>query len=274
MNRTSLTLIAGFALVAALAGGCQSASDGIGRFTGEEGATTGYERVTWDADVGEINPPSPDRRTVYVQFNDATGRDIQMRNELRDELKALGYQIVTNPDSAAYKLQVRITSFDRREAGDRRDGTGQVLQRTGTNTASRAGSAISCGGFIGDVIQGGASILGEKIGNDTTAREWCLVANFTLAEFVPEGVQTDNYSANQNRTGASNGTGNASGYTVGTRNTVDGQSQTMTTLKNHIEYRRTLTASTTKWNMSEQEAYDKLLPRLLKAAANALPSAI
>jgi hypothetical protein len=274
MNRTSLTLVAGFALVAALAGGCQSASNGLGRLTGEEGATNGYERVTWDADVGEINPPSPDRRTVYVQFNDATGRDTEMRNELRDELKARGYEIVMNPDTAAYKLQVRITSFDRREAGDRRDGTGQVLQRTGTNAASQAGSEIASGGIVDTVIDGVVGIFGETIRNDTTAREWCLVANFTLAEFVPEGVQTNNYASNQNRTGASNGAGNASGYTVGTRSTVDGQSQTMTTLKNHIEYRRTLTASTTKWNMSEQEAYDKLLPRLLKAAANALPSAI
>jgi hypothetical protein len=270
MKRNSLTLVAAFALVAALAGGCQS----IGDLAGEEGATNGYERVTWDADVGEINPPSPDRRTVYVQFNDATGRDIQMRNELRDELKALGYQVVMNPDTAAYKLQVRITSFDRREAGDRRDGTGRILERTGSDTASRAGEQVADGGILGTVVGGVGDLVGRRIGNDTIAKEWVLVANFTLAEFVPEGVETQNHSSTLNRAGATNGAYSASGYTGGDRMTRDGQSQSSTQLKNHREYRRTLTASTTKWNMSQQEAYDKLLPRLLKAAANALPSAI
>jgi hypothetical protein len=251
----SIFLIGTFLLSQA---GCRE----IGVMTGEENAT-GRERVTWDADLGEINPPSPERRTIYVQFNDATGRDIQMRTELRDELTKQGYQIVANPDTANYKLQLRLTSFDRREAGDRTDGTGRTVAHGSAGAAADASGS----GLLGNLV-------GRGVLNRANAKEWCLVANFTLAEFVPEGVETNVHSSTVNQTASRNGAGNASGATGGTRNTTDGASQNMTYLKNHIEYRRTLTASTTQTGLEEQEALDRLLPRLLKAAANALPSAL
>lgn len=257
-----------------LATGCQSVNKGIAGVTGEEAGTTGFERVTWDADVGEINPPSPERRTVYAQFNDASGQGVEMREDLREELKRLGYEVVSNPDTAAYKLQVRIISLDRREAGDRVDGTGQVLTSTTGRLGDRAAQQIGGGGLVGDLLGGVSDIFREGVVNRTTAKEWCLVANFTLAELVPEGVTTTNHSSTYNRTGSGSYAGNASGATGGSRSTGDGQSQAITQLKNHFEIRRTLTASTTKWDLDRDEALNRLLPRLLKAAANALPAAV
>jgi len=265
-----ILLVVGMCTAGALTTGCAS----IGALTGSEGATTGFEKVTWDADVGEINPPSPERRTVYVQFNDATGRGLQMREDLREELTSLGYAVVANPDNAAYKLQVRLISFDRREAGDRADGTSRALAGSSNSASQHVSRNVGGGGLLGTVLDGVGDLVGEGVRNRTTAREWCLVANFTLAEFVPEGVVTTNHSSTVNRTSSGNFAANASGSTGGGRDTVDGQTQTITQLNNHREIRRTLTASTSKWGLSEAEAYDRLLPRLRKAAANALPAAL
>jgi hypothetical protein len=270
LNRTRIVgtiLAAGLATLAL--GGCAT----IGGLTDSEDAA-GRVGCKWDVEPVQIDPPTADRRSLYVQFQDASGRGVEMRNELRREFEERGYEISMNPDTADYKVQVTIVSFDRREAGDRRDGTSHVIEGTTRGMAGQAGDSIASGGILGTALDGIGSLFGEGAKNRTTAKEWCLVASVTMAQRKEGGVATDLYSSHNTTATTYSGRSNASGYNDGRTATASGKQQYYSEMKNHLEFKSTLTAFSTKSNLKEPEARKVLIPRLVEAAANVLPSAI
>lgn len=267
MNRKYMLVFA--STLALIAGGCQS----IGKVTDEERAT-GITKVAWDTPPDVIDPPSKERNTIYVQFNDASGRGMEMRDDLRAELRKRGYQVIMDPDTAEYKLQVSVVQFDRRECGDRTDPTGRTLANGGHDVTQRAADRVTDGGILGTIGGVISDVVGRGIENRVTSKEWCMVASFTLAQRDPNGVRTQKSSLQESLSSVYSSSPTSSGSMSGRRDSLDTQSQSGERMKNYWEFKRTLTATTTKWDLKEQEAHDELLPRLLRAAAEALPSNI
>ncbi len=257
----SLLLTTAASLAATPLTGCTS----IGSATHSEDAA-GREGLVLDGTFDLIDAPTEDRRTLYVQFRDASGRGIDLRNALRSEMKDRGYVLSGNPDTADYRLEVTLISFDRRPAGDSRDGTSQAVA-----TGASQGFASVFGGIpvAGPLA---SNLIGTGVANQTTAKEWALVADVKFAQKIEGGVGTRVESESAVRRGSAAGREFAGGRMGGERTDTSTRSQVIDGTKSHIEYNARLTAFTAKWGMdSAAEAQAALLPRVLHSLAEALP---
>lgn len=154
--------------------GCQS----IGGLTHSE---DGREAVVWNQPLDGVDPPAPDRSAVYVQFRDLSGRGVQLRDELRDQLRARGYTVVMNPDTADYRLEVAVTAFDRNYWGDSRD-TASWAASDGSRVVAGEASreAVGSSGPLGAAGGWFSALVGERVANDTKSKAWGMVAEVKL----------------------------------------------------------------------------------------------
>ncbi len=152
MNARTLIVLAGFSITTL---GFLPACQSIGGIAHSEDQA-GREGFVWDVPLDNVDAPEPDRNAVYVQCRDASGRGIELRDELRSALRAQGFRIVTTPSEADYKLEVIIASFDRNPCGDRRDATSRSMSTAGdaaaTGAAREAGATGSVSGPLGGLI--------------------------------------------------------------------------------------------------------------------------
>ena len=121
MNRYSLDGRLGF-LGAALcslaslsvATGCRA----VGKAAGFRGAEE-MHGVVWNSPLPDLVPPGPERNTLYLSVRDASGADIELRDEIRGRLQQAGYTLERDPDKAHYHLRATLRYFGENPAGDR-----------------------------------------------------------------------------------------------------------------------------------------------------------
>jgi len=222
--------------------------------------------LVWHTPIPEMEPPSAERSTIYVTFRDASGGEgVALQPVIRERLKKSGYTIETNPDKAQYRLQVTLRFFGENPRSDR-----------GRAQAERLGDIAGASGeAINNVASGTGSIPGSIVGLGvgevkrllTTKHEWNMTLDLVIAERVAEGVDTT-VGTGQNRGQTEVHVGDNS---LASQTDTSTREQTMKAKKSHLIHGARITAWAQGRKLSQDEAQEALVPKLLNAIANAVP---
>jgi hypothetical protein len=256
--------------------GCETTS--AGSALGFKGARerTG---LVWNTPLPEMEPPGPNRRTIYVQFRDASGTAMDLRKEVRGKIESMGYTLERDPDKADYRLQATLRFFGENPAADEGRnvaatlggvagfGTAAAVYSTGRALGAPSSGAMASAGLLG--VMGGIAMS-----NATTAVEWNMIIDFAVAEKIAGGVRTQqrNSQEREQSSGFSSGTGG--GAVSG--NQVDRSMRDQETdelRRSHLIHGARVTAWASQWQMKKEKAQELLLPQLINAISNAVPPA-
>lgn len=165
-----------------------------------------------------LNPVAPEKRTIYVQIRNTSGKELEIENKILVALKNKGYRLVNNPDEATYFLQANVLKVDKvdlREVGGKDTFSGAVLaggigsllgaQRSGgIYTAIGWGIAASTVATIADALVKDVSyamvtdiMITERTGKDVyvTTRNYVKQGSSGGSTSVSrENVNVDKYS--------------------------------------------------------------------------------
>ncbi len=230
--------VMGMLAVFGVLGGCRTINGALG----DEAATSPLTKLTWAAPLEDLDPPSPDRKKVWVQYRDASGQDIQLRDEIREAVERAGYQLVSNPDTADYRLQATVRDFGR---------------NVDTNQFPKQVNAVDKGNMWGG--------LGEK-------RDFTMLVDVVFAQRfgnVKTTVTSDKSTEIENDTGGRSGQTTTTGKTI----TKAGKTQIVNRDKDHITFNNQLMAWTVQITMTKAEAIAELKPWVARAIANAITPA-
>lgn len=232
--------IAALGLLASVSvlGGCRTFHGAIG----DEAATKPLTKITWAAPLEDLDPPAPGRKRVWVQYRDASGQDIQLRDEIREAVERSGYELVSNPDTADYRLQATLRDFGR---------------NVDTNIFPKQGNEVDDGSILDGFSR---------------KRDYAMIVDVVFAQRygnVSTTVTSDKSTELKNTAGGRGGQTRTTGETT----TNSGQEQVWSGTKGHITFSNNLMAWTVQITMSEAEAIAELKPKVARAIANAITPA-
>lgn len=232
--------IAALGMLAALGvlGGCRTINGALG----DEAATKPLTKITWAAPLEDLDPPAPGRKRVWVQYRDASGQDIQLRDEIREAVERSGYELVSNPDTADYRLQATLRDFGR---------------NVDTNMFPKQGNEADDGSFMDGISR---------------KRDFAMIVDVVFAQRygnVNTTVTSDKSTEIKNTAGGRSGQTRTTGETI----THSGQEQVWNGTKGHITFNNQLMGWTVQISMTEAEAISELKPKVARAIANAITPA-
>ncbi|MEL6365399.1 MAG: complement resistance protein TraT [Pseudomonadota bacterium] len=269
-----LTIVA--AALALGVSGCTSASRTLGKLTANKYAEPRSGTV-WIVAPPELEPPAPGAKTVYISFrNISDAAEIDLTDLIRNAAREEGWQIVSNPNSAKYRLRGTLRFFGEVEAE-----SGGANVQLG-NIAGAAVAGIATAGAINAVtnnraaIAGGGAIVGalvaQGLANASRPREWALITDFVLEEYSARPVTfelaTEDASARRDVGGAASAR-NASGGGQSRGNT---SVATSTRTSNYFPHGIRLSTWANQMNMREDEALPLIEERIERVVTQMLPA--
>ena len=279
--RTRIPLLALFALLFGLvAGGCGSMARGLGNMTGNKYAKAD-SGLTWNTPAPEMEPPLSGRRTVYLSQRDISGQGIQIAEELRQGVEAIGYQVVADPSAANYRLRATIRYFGENEALDGGSANAAAMGTiagaavgvgTGVGIYQATGSGL--GGVVGGGVVGG--LTGIALANNSRPREWNLIVDIILEEKLaqPIEVSISTGSARMSNTGStagSSGAGMQLDVASGGASDQTVKGASMKTMTDFFPHGIRVTSWARQMNMNRQEALPLIRERIAGVIPNLLP---
>ncbi len=257
---------------------CTAVSRGIGGITANKYAKA-RSGVVWVAPPPqELEPPAPERKSIYISFQDITGSDLELdaNRLLRDAARAEGWTLAANPEEAQYRLRARARFFGE---VDPESGGAQVGEQMGWI----AGAAVGVGTYalvanatdnwVAGAAAGGVAggLVGLGVSNASRPREWALITDFVLEVRTESPVEFEVLSSSST---AATGTGGAQGPRSGesgSTNVSSGRSATVKQTSNYLPYGVRLSVWANQMNMSEDEATPHIEERFVKAVKSMLP---
>jgi hypothetical protein len=195
----------------------------------------------WAEPLTSLDPPAPNRNRVYVQYRDASGGDLQLRDDIRGAVANAGYVLVQNPDQADYRLETIIRKFGLHE------------------TEAEEALADRSSGLM-DVV----------LDPFTKRKRYTMVIDVVLSQRFQGGVE---YAADNTSSGLSESAINSriGDLRVGGKQSDEAVvSQRVQVRKEHLGFKNQLMLETSRAGMSESDAIEQLRPRITRAIANAL----
>lgn len=254
---------------------CTSVARGLGSITANKYAKPRHG-TTWIVPPPQLDPPSPQDKTVYISFRNISDADIDLTQTLKDAASAQGWTLVNDPQQAKYRLRASMRFF------------GEVEPETGGfNAGSKmgviAGAAVGIGtgmliadatdssgwGYAGGAAAGG--LAGAGLSNASKVREWAMITDFVLEEFSQQPLEFELQSSTGTSGTSGAGTGNSRMSDTSANTTTNTRGTSMTQTSNYYPHGVRLSAWANQMNMSEEEAMPHIIERTTKVVQQMLP---
>ena len=102
-------LACGIAAAGSLSG-CTTSARLLGRATANKYANP-QSGTVWVVPLPQLEPLAPEDKTVYVSFQNISDANLDLTKLLRNAASAQGWELVSNPQEATYRLRVRTQFF-------------------------------------------------------------------------------------------------------------------------------------------------------------------
>lgn len=275
MNRNFIATSAIILASAALASGCATVSRGIGQATSNKFAEA-RSGTLWAVPPPQLEPVSG-KRTVYLSYrNISDAQDLDLLPVLREAAREQGWEIVSDPSSAMFRLRASLRYF-----GEVDPETGGA--RVASSLGAIAGAAVGIGvgvavgqatdSTLGGVAAGGimGSMVAAGLTNASRPREYAAIVDFVLEEYntkpVTFTVASDSGSVMADGSGTGNSRMQSGGGTVA-RTATSGQ---MSRTSNYFPHGVRLSAWANQMAMKEEEALPLIISRTEKVVRQMLP---
>ncbi|MFI4882642.1 MAG: complement resistance protein TraT [Phycisphaerales bacterium JB064] len=276
LRKTALAaaLIGGILLASTLTG-CTAAARGMGRITANKYASA-QSGTVWVVPPPQLEPPAPENKKVYVSFQNISDADVDLTQLLRDAATSQGWQLVSNPQEATYRLRARTRFF------------GEVEPETGGADTARAmgwisGAAVGLGTYAlvenaTDSWAAGAGagaaaggLVGLGMTNASKVREWAMITDFVLEEYSPEPIEFELLADSDTSGSTTAGVGSSRMGEGGATSQRTGSTATMTRTSNYFPHGVRLSAWANQMNMKEDEAMPLIRERVERIVQQMLP---
>jgi hypothetical protein len=255
--------------------GCTAVSRGIGKITANKYAEP-RDGTIWIVPPPQLEPPAPENKTVYISYRNISDGDVDLTDLLRTAAQEQGWQLVSNPQEAKYRLRASTRFF------------GEVDPESGGQGAARAmgwiaGAAVGVGTYglvesATDSWAAGAAagtaaggLAGVGIANASKPREWALIVDFVLEEYSPTPVEFALLSDNDTNAATTAGVGNSRMGDGGATNQSNSRVAEMKQTSNYFPHGVRLSAWANQMNMKEEEAMPRIRARAEKVVKQMLP---
>ncbi len=270
-----LTVLALGALVAS-ATGCTTVSRGLGKITSNKYAKPRSGTV-WTVPPPQLEPPAPDKRTVYISFrNISDASDINLSNLLRQAASNQGWTVVTDPTQAIYRLRSSLRFFGEvePESGGRSvaNKMGWITgAATGIGTGTLVANATDSYGYGAAAGAAAGGLVGIGIANASAPREWAAIIDFVLEEYSESEVEFEKFTDNSSQANTGAGVGNDRMSDSGGTRTGNQTNASITTKSNYFPHGVRLSAWANQMNMAEEEALPLIQDRIQRVVTQMLP---
>jgi|SRR5690554_1617194 len=266
--------IALFAAVV-MAAGCTSVSRQLGSITANKYADARSGTV-WVVPPPQLEPPAAADRNVYISYRNISDSDIQLLTLLKDSARDQGWNIVTDPSQAKYRLRVSTRFFGEVEpesGGASAAKTMGVISGAAVGVGTGYGIARATDSGVAGVVGGAAigGLTGLGISNASRPREWALIIDVVLEDRQNKPVEfevaTDSGSKASDQAGASNSRMSSGGGTsVGNTSVATGKRTS-----DYFPHGVRLSVWANQMNMSEEEALPEIEKRTKRVVTQMLP---
>lgn len=218
---------------------------------GQIGCAGTKDGLVWHTPIPPMTPPADGRNTIYVTWQDVTGRDVDLQKDIRSTLEARGYKIERNPSAADYRLMATLRYFDENPARDQGRSGARYFEGLSDSPA-------------GQYPKDDRYLLDPRRLTDSV--EWNFTLDLILAERIEGGVSEEIKAKNEqvmNRGRTGNATSNQA-----TRNQSLGN-----ILNTHLVQECAFTAWVSGTSFDKESAQKAMQPRILSALSQTVPSA-
>ncbi|AGH72993.1 complement resistance protein TraT [Edwardsiella piscicida] len=236
--------IAGLISFCLLLSGCGAVSTAIKKRNLE--VKTQMSETIW------LEPSS--QKTVYLQVKNTSDKTLDnLQAQIAEDIRAKGYQLVSNPDQAYYWVQANVLRADRMDLREAQGLLSQGYQGAATGAALGAGitayNTASAGATLGVGLAAG--LIGLAADAMVEDVNYTMVTDVQIAERTTAKVQTDNVAALRQGT---------SGAKV----------QTSSMQGNQHRYQTRIVSSANQVNLKFDQARPALEAQLAKSIASIL----
>ncbi|WP_372965842.1 complement resistance protein TraT [Marinobacter sp.] len=263
------------ALVAVAFAGCTTVSRQLGELTDNKYAEARSGTV-WVVPPPQLEPPSGSDRKVYISYRNISDAELPLLDLLRDSARDQGWEVVSNPDAAKYRLRASTRFF------------GEVEPESGGASAARnmgaiAGAAVGVGtGFaVADMTNSGVAGVATGIGvgglvavglnNASRPREWALIMDVVLEERQAKPVEFEMATDSGSRTLDGSGAGNSRMVSAGGTSQGNSTFATAKRTSNYFPHGIRLSVWANQMNMKEEEALPEIEKRTKRVVTQMLP---
>lgn len=272
--RKVAVVVAAVALVASLTG-CTSVARGIGKITSNKYANPRSGTI-WTVPPPQLEPPAPEDKTVYISWRNISDSSLNMSQQLRDAASSQGWNVVSNPQEANYRLRASLRFFgevDPESGGDRvarQMGwiSGAAVGATSGALVANATDSWAAGVGVGAAAGG---LAGVGISNASRPREWAMIIDFVLEEYIEGGVEFERFREDGTTGNTGAGTSNSRMTDTGGSRQSNTSNAQITQTSNYFPHGVRLSAWANQMNMQEEEALPLVEERVSKVVLQLLP---
>lgn len=262
-------------IVASFLAGCTQVSRSLGDLTDNKYAKPRSGTV-WVVPPPDLEPPSSANKTVYVSYRNISDADIELLDLLKTSAREQGWDIVSDPNKAKFRLRATTRFFGEVEPDSGGASVGRSLGMiTGAAVGIGTGALVASStnsGFAG-VASGGlvAGLVGAGLSNGSGPREWALIIDVVLEEFSSKAVEFELSTDSSSGRSDSSGTGNSRTVSGGGTNSGNSRSASITKKSNYFPHGIRLSVWSNQMNMQEEEAMPEILSRTKRVVTRMLP---
>lgn len=276
IRTTALATALATGLIAASAlTGCTSVARGLGKVTANKYASA-QSGTVWVVPPPQLEPLPAEEKKVYVSYQNISDADIDLSELLREAATEQGWDIVSNPQEATYRLRARTRFF------------GEVEPESGGEHAARAmgwisGAAVGIGtgvlvadatdswGYGAAAGAGAGGLTGLGISNASKVREWAMITDFVLEEHKDQPIEFELLTESDSGGTTTAGVGSSRMGDGGGTSSSSSSTATATRTSNYFPHGVRLSAWANQMNMKEGEAMPLIRERVEKVVKQMLP---
>jgi hypothetical protein len=221
----------------------------------------------WAVASPELEPPALADKTLYVSFRNVSDGDIDLREIMERSARDQGWTLLRDPNAAKFRLRATLRSYGEvapESAGRQAAGTMGWIGGAAVGAGSGAVVSTFTGGRSAGVAAGigvgmvATSLMQVGLSNGSTPREWAMIVDFVLEEFVGKPVEfdltTDQDSVRDGRSAIAN-----TSYATATR------------VSHYYPHGMRLSVWANQMNMQSDEALPHILEKAEKVMGQMLP---
>lgn len=198
-----------------------------------------------------LDPVSNTQKTVYVSVKNTSDEEIDIAPPLKSTLKNHGYEVVNNPNSAHYLLQINVLKVGKMSVAASQSALGGgygsaiagAVAGTAVGSLTNSGTGMIAGGLAGGLVGLAADSLVKAV-------NYTMITDVQISERVGKGIKVNEQFQSHLKNGSSTVT-----------------SQTSSRSTQYQRYRTRVVSNADKVNLTFAQARPALEQGLVKTLA-------
>lgn len=151
-----------------------------------------------------LDPVSNAQKTVYVSVKNTSDEEIDIAPQLKTALRAHGYKVINNPNSAHYLLQANVLKVGKMSVAASQSalggGYGSAIAGAVAGTAAGSFTQSSTGMIAGGLAGGVIGLAADSLVKDVN---YTMITDVQISERVGKGVKVNEQFQSHLKNGSS-----------------------------------------------------------------------